>query len=329
MSRVGRRQLLIATAALFAAPLAAEAQQAGKVYRIGFLSAAPRPIRPHAIFFEGLREAGYIEGRNLIVERRYAAGSVDRLNEFAADLVRLKVDVIVTTAPIGAQAAQRATGTIPIIFTSVADPVGVGLVASLARPNRNLTGLSTLTDDLSGKRLELLKEIVPKLAQVAVLRGPTGATSSRSLVLTHTEDAARTLGVRLQVLQVQGPNDVEPAFETAVRGRADAVIALDDSILLAERTRISALSIKHRLPVIAGFGEMAEAGVLMTYGVSLPDHFSRAARYVERILKGAKPADLPIEFPSKFELAINLKTAKAMGIQIPQSIVRRADNVIE
>ena len=241
--------------------------------------------------FDGLRAVGYIEGRNLIVERRYAGVSLDRLNEFAADLVRLKVDLIVTTATPGAQAAQRATSTIPIIFVAVADPVGAGLVASLARPNRNVTGLSLLTADLSGKRLELLKEIVPKLAQAAVLQNPANASSP--LQVRQTEAAARRLGVRLQLLEAQGPNDVETAFEAAVRGRADAVIVLDDSFLLAQRTRISELSIKHRLPVITGFGEMAEAGVLMVYGVSLPDHFSRAASYVREYSRVPSPPTCP------------------------------------
>jgi putative tryptophan/tyrosine transport system substrate-binding protein len=327
MRRVGRRQFLIATGALFTASLAAEAQQAGKVYRIGFLSFASGPLSPHAAFFDGLRDIGYIEGRNLIVERRYAGGNVDRLNEFAADLVRLKVDLIVASATPAAQAAQKATSTIPIIFVAVVDPIGAGLVASLARPDRNITGLSMLSAELSGKRLELLKEIVPKLAQVAVLQNP--ANASNPLQVAQTEAAARKLGVQLQLLEVRAPDDFETAFQTAVQGRAGALIVLDDPLGFTERTRIAALSTKHRLPVISGFRESAEAGGLVAYGVSLPDHFWRVATYVERTLKGAKPADLPVELPTKFELVINLKTAKTLGIQIPQFILRRADKLIE
>jgi len=327
MDLLRRRRLLIAAGALFAAPLATEAQQRGKVYRIGFLSVAPGPLRPHAAFFDGLRELGYIEGRNIIVERRFAAGNVDQLNEFATELVRLKVDLIVASATQAAQAAQKATTMIPIIFVAVVDPVGAGLVASLARPDRNITGLSMLSAELSGKRLELLKEVVPKLAQVAVLQNPSNA--SNPLQVTQTEAAARKLGVQLQLLEVRAPNDFETVFQAAVRGRAGALIVLDDPLTFTERTRIAALSTKHRLPTISGFGESAEAGGLMAYGGNLPDHFRRVATYVGRTLKGAKPADLPVEQPTKFELVINLKTAKALGIQIPQSILLRADRVIE
>jgi putative ABC transport system substrate-binding protein len=329
MGRIGRRQFLIATGALFTAALAAEAQQAGKVYRIGFLSAASGrdAPHPHAAFFDGLSEVGYIEGRNLIIERRFAAGNVDRLNEFAADLVRLKVDLIVASSTPAAQAAKKATSMIPIIFVAVADPVGAGLLASLSRPGRNITGVSTLSPDLSGKRLEILKEVLPKLAQVAVLHNPSNA--SNSLLVTQTTAAARKLGVQLQLLEVRAPNDIETALQAAVRGGASALIVVDDSLMFMERTRIAALSSKHRLPTISGFGGEAEVGGLMAYGVSLPDLFRRVVTYVDRVLKGAKPAELPVELPSKFELVINLKTAKTLGIQIPPSILQRADKVIE
>jgi len=318
---------VIAAGALLAAPLVAEAQQTRKVYRIGFLTVLSGPIPPHAAFFDALRELGYVEGRNIIVERRFAAGTVDQLNEFAIELVRLKVDLIVASATQAAQAAQKATTTIPIIFVAVVDPVGAGLVASLAQPDRNITGLSMLSAELSGKRLELLKELVPKLAQVAVLQNPSNA--SNPLQVTQTEAAARKLGVQLQLLEVRAPNDFETAFQAAVRGRAGALIVLDDPLTFTERTRIAALSTEHRLPTISGFGESAVAGGLMAYGVDLPDHFRRVATYVGRTLKGVKPADLPVEQPTKFELVINLKTAKALGIQIPQFIVLRADRVIE
>jgi len=328
MGRIGRRQFLIATGALFTAPLRAEAQHAGKIYRIGFLSAASGTDRlhPSAAFFDGLREVGYIEGRNLILERRFTAGNLDRLNEFAAELVRLKVDLIVASAAPAAQAAQKATSTIPIIFVAVSDPVRAGLVASLARPDRNITGLSTFPPELSGKRIEILKEVVPKLAQVAVLY-PSNASNSPPVA--QTTAAARKLGVQLQLLEVRTPNDLERAFQAAVRGGASALIVLDDPLTFMERTRIAALSTKHRLPTISGFGESAEAGGLIGYGVSLPDLFRRVATYVDRVLKGAKPAELPVELPTKFELVINLKTAKTIGIQIPQSILLRADKVIE
>ena len=328
MGRIGRRQFLIATGALFAAPLAAEAQQAGKVYRIGFLSAASGrdALHPQAAFFDGLRELGYIEGQNLIIERRFAEGNFDRLNEFAADLARRKVDLIVAVGPVPAQAAQKATSMIPIIFGVVGDPVATGLVASLRRPGRNITGVSNITSDLAGKRLEILKEVVPKLAQVAVLHNPSNV---HSVLVTQTTAAARKVGVQLQLLEVRAPNDIETALQAAVRGGASALIVLEDSLMFRERTRIAALSTKHRLPTISGFAEEAEVGGLMAYGVSLPYLFRRMATYVDRVFKGAKPAELPVELPTKFELVINLKTAKTLGIQIPQSILQRADKVIE
>jgi putative ABC transport system substrate-binding protein len=312
---------------LVAAPLAAEAQQAGKVYRIGFLSFAPEPLGPHAALSAGLRELGYVEGRNIIVERRFAAGDAARLAEFAAELVRLKVDLIVASATPPAQAVQKATTTIPIIFVGVVDPVGAQLLSNLARPNANITGLSLFSTELSGKRLELLKEIVPKLSRVAIFSNP--ANASNPLQVRETEAAAQSLGVQPQLLEVRVPNDFDRAFEAAVRGRADAVVLLDDPLTFWERTRIAALAAKHRLPAVYGFPESVEAGGLIAFGTSLPDHYRRAATYVDRILKGARPADLPVEQPTKFRLVINIKTAKALGMTIPPSLLLRADQIVK
>lgn len=330
MGQVQRRQFLIAAGALLAAPLAAKGQEPGKVYRIGLLSILSGPIPlppPHAAFVNGLRDLGWVEGKNISIEYRYAEGRHDRLPDLAADLVRLKVDLIVASATPPAQAAQKATTTIPIIFAGVVDPVGAQLVSNLARPNANITGLSLFSTELIGKRLELLKEIVPKLSRVAILLNP--ANASNPLQLRETEAAARSLGVQPQLLEVRVPNDFDRVFEAAMRGRAGAVIVLDDPLTFSERTRIAALAAKHRLPSMYGFGESAEAGGLIAFGTSLPDHFRRAATYVDRILKGVRPADLPVEQPAKFELVINLKTAKALGVQVPQSMLLRADRVIE
>lgn len=327
MSAIRRRQFVIAAGALLTAPLVAKAQPSGKVYRIGWLSVGPGPIPPHAAFFDALRELGYIEGRNIIVERRFGAGSVDRLNEFAAELVALKVDLIVAAATPAAQAARKATTTIPIIFVAVVDPVGAGLVASLARPAANITGLSLVSAELIAKRLELISEVVPKLSRIAVFLNPTNA--SNTLQLREAETAARTLRVQLQLLKVQAPNDFERAFQAAVQDRAGALMVLDDPLGFIERARVASLAAKHRLPTIYGFRESAEAGGLIAYGVSMPDHYGRAATYVDKILKGARPADLPAEQPTKFELTINLKTAKALGLTFPQSMLLRADRLIE
>ena len=307
--------------------LAAVAQQAERVYRIGLLTLASDLTGPHAAFFEGLRELGYIEGRNITVERRFAAGDVDQLNHLAAELVRLKVDLIVASATPPAQAAQKATTTIPIIFVGVIDPAGAGLVANLARPDRNITGLSLLAAQLSGKRLELLKEIVPKLSRVAIIANPVNA--SNPLQLREAEASARILGVGTQVLEVRAPNDFDTAYLAAVRGRAGAILVLDDPLSFFERTRIAALAVRHRLPTMYGFRESVKAGGLIAYGTSVPDHYRRAATYVDRILKGARPADLPVEQPTMFDLVINMKTAKVLGLTIPPSLLLRADEIVE
>ncbi len=306
----------------------AEAQQPTKVPRIGFQSASfPSAIAARIeAFRQGLRELGYVEGKNIVIEYRYAEGKLDRLPALAAELVRLKVDVIVTAAPSSTRAVKEATTTIPIVMAQDGDPVGNGFVASLARPGGNITGLSTLAPGISGKQLELLKEIVPRLSHVAVLRT---STLPYAQVLKEMELAAGALGVKLQYLDVQGPKDIETAFGEARKGRADAVLVLASPILESHRTEVADLAVKNRLPMIYHAPEFVEAGGLMSYGVSFIDLYRRAATYVDKILKGAKPADLPVEQPTKFDMVINMKTAKALGIRIPQSILLRAFKVIE
>ena len=319
-----RRFLLTSLAGAMVAPLAAEGQQAGKVWRIGYLATdgptTPETARVWGQFLEGLRDHGYVEGQNIIIERRHWEGRAERLPALAADLVRLKVDVIVTVALQPTQAAKNATTTIPIIMVTVVDPVRTGLVASLARPGGNVTGLSHFAgQELNGKRLELLREVVPKLSHVAILWNP--ANPSHPLQLRETEVvAAQTLGVRLRPLEVRVPGDFEGTFETAIRGRAGALIALEDPFIFSERTRIVGLAAKSRLPVMYGFREFVEAGGLMSYGTSLAYHFRHAATYVDKILKGAKPADLPIEQPTKFELVINLRQPRLPRAPSPLSL---------
>jgi len=307
----------------------AEAQQAKKVPRIGFLmSTSPSAISDRIeAFRQGLRELGYVEGKNIVIEWRSAERKLDRLSELAAELVRLKVDVIVSAGAGSTRSAKEATVTIPIVMAQVNDPIGAGFVASLARPGGNITGLATLAPELSGKRLELLKEVVPKLSRVAVLG--TSTTPGNAQALRETELAAKAFGVKLQYLDVLGPKDIETAFRAARKERADAVLVLASSILLPQRTQVADLAVKSRLPVIYGTSEYVDVGGLMTYGVNNTDLYRRAATYVDKILKGTKPADLPVEQPMKFELVINLKTAKQIGLTIPQSVLYRADKVIK
>ena len=319
-------------AMLLALWASAEAQQAKKVPRIGYLtgsSASARSARIEA-FGQGLRELGYVEGKNIVIEYRYAEGKLDRMTELAADLVRLNVAVIVTGGPLVTRAAKEATTTIPIVMTQDADPVGSGFVASLARPGGNITGLSTLSPEINGKRLELLKEIVPKLSRVAVLGTSTRPGNAQEL--KEVELAAGAFGVKLQYLDVLDPKDIETAFRAASKGRVDAVLMLvSGGIVDAHQTTIVELAVKTRLPVIYGTGGRAfvEAGGLMTYGVNLNDLDRRAATYVDKILKGTKPADLPVEQPTKFEFIINLKAAKQIGLTIPPNVLARADKVIK
>src|SRR5437867_6011283 len=305
-----------------------EAQQAKKVWRIGFLAATSPSVEAARIqaFRQGLRELGYVEGKNIVIEWRWAEGKFDRLPDLAAELVRLNVDVIVTGGSTSSGAAKEVTTTIPIVMAQVNDPVGSGFVASLARPGGNMTGLSTLVPELSGKRLELLKEVVPRLSHVAVFGDSTTPGNAQSL--TETELAARPFKVQVQYLDILGPKDIESAFRQASKGRADALLVLGAQSFFL-RKQIADLAVKNRLPAMYGQPEYVEEGGLMSYGVSIVDLYRRAATYVDKILKGRKPADLPVEQPTKFELVINLKTAKQIGVTIPQSVLFRADKVIK
>jgi putative ABC transport system substrate-binding protein len=327
-----RRDTVLALIALGAAPLAAEAQQAAKVTRIGYLS-TNLAVSPHLrdAFLQGLRDLGYVEGRNLVIEYRDAEGKVERLPALAAELVALKVDVIVTEggSTVTPVAAKQATRTLPIVFAAAADPVASGLVTSLARPGGNVTGLSNLSAELVGKRLELLTQAVPGVGQVAILRLP-GALGERTEkeMLTGAEVAARGLGVRLQFVEARDPADFDRAFSDMTRARAGALTVLPSNMFLRERRRLVDLAARHRLPAVYVLREFVDAGGLMSYGASLTDSSRRAATYVDKILKGAKPGDLPVEQATKFELIINLKPAKDLGLTIPQSVLARADEVI-
>jgi putative tryptophan/tyrosine transport system substrate-binding protein len=326
-----RRFLLTSLAGALAAPLGAGAQQAGKLYRIGLLGGSP-PNSPGGRrawegFFQGLRELGYVEGQDILVEGRWYGERTDRLPALAGELVRLKVDVIVAGAAPAPEAARRATSTIPIVMANHSDPVGSGLVASLARPGGNVTGMSTLSPELIGKRLHLFKEAIPGISRVAVLSNPT--IPSQVLELKEAKVAAGLLKVQLQLLEARAPGDFAGAFSAMRRERADGVIIITSSMFYAERTRIAKLAAESHVPAMYAVREFAEAGGLMTYGIDVHESFRRAATYVDRILKGAKPADLPVEQPTKFELVINLKTAKALGVTIPPSLLARADQVVE
>ena len=306
-----------------------EAQQPKKVPRIGYLagaSASADTVRYEA-FRQGLRELGYVEGKNIVIENRNTEGKFDRISELAAELVRLQVDVIVTTGSNTTGAAKKATTTIPIVMAQDSDPVANGYVASLARPGGNITGLSALAPELNGKRLELLKEIVPKLSRVAIIG--SSIVPGHARFLKETEPAAGALRLQLQFLDVLDPKDIETAFRAASKGRVDGLVVLSGPVLSSHRARVLDLVIESRLPAIHNFPEWVEAGGLVTYGVNLPDLYRRAATYVDKILKGAKPGELPVEQPTKFELIINLKTAKQIGLTIPPTVLYRADRVIK
>jgi putative ABC transport system substrate-binding protein len=326
-----RRFLLTSLAGALAAPIGAGGQQPGKVFRIGILGNVP-PTDPEGArvwgaFIEGLRDLGYAEGQNITIVHRSSEGKFQRLPDLAAELVRLKVDVIVAPASQNVLAAKQASRTIPIVMAGSGDPVGAGLVASLARPGGNVTGLSMLSLEMAGKQLALLREIVPGVSRVAVLGNPVH--QSYPPWLDEVKVAARSLGVQLQLLEARGPDDFESAFAAMARERAGALLHFSDGMGLLHRARIVELAAKHRLPVMYGLREFVDAGGLMVYGPSMRDSFRRAATYVDKILKGAKPGDLPIEQPSKFDLVINLKTAKALGLTIPPSLLLRADQIIE
>ena len=327
-----RKPVLLVTLvlALLTAPLAGAAQP-GKVFRIGILAnlplTDPEGRRLWGAFIQGLRDLGYVEGQNITIEWRFSQGRYEHLPDLAAELVRAKVDVIVAPASQGPVAARHATRTIPIVMTGTADPVGSGLVASLARPGGNITGLSVEAPEIVGKQLEVLKEVVPGVSRVAILWNP--GNPGHLLSLGEAKTAARSLGVQLQTLEARGAEDLERAFAAMTRERADALLLLVDGVFLLHQSRIMDFVATHRLPTMYAIRETAAAGGLIAYGPSLEDSFRHAATYVDKILKGARPADLPVEQPTKFELVINLKTAKALGLTIPPAVLARADEVIQ
>ena len=326
---IDRRTLLAGTGAvlLLGQPLAVDAQQAGRVHRVGFLSLQSGLTSTTEAFQQGLRELGYVEGRNLIIEYRWAARKEERLPELAAELVRLKVEVIVTAAAPTIEAARRATSAIPIVMAAVADPLGSGLVASLARPGGNITGLTALSTELAGKRLQLVSELVPKVTRVAVLAHH--GTSATRLFLEEMRAAAQHIKIQLVVQEVNETGDLPGAVAAMQRERAQALIVQVTPFSADNVKRILELGVQHRLPAMYDVRSFVAAGGLVSYGPSLSEMFRRAAFYVDRILKGTKPGDLPIEQPTKLELVINLKTAKALGLTIPPSLLSRADEVIE
>ena len=333
MTSVMDRRAFIAVVggSILAAPLTSAAQQAEQVPRVGYISPGsssdPFRLRRYEAFRQGLLELGYVEGRNIALEPRWAKGEYDRYPALAADLVRLKAHVIVTVGGAATKAAQQVTTTTPIVMSVVIDPLGSGLVASLARPGGNITGLTIMASDVVGKQLELLKQTVPGVARVALLWNPDNPGGAPQL--REAEAAARILGVRLQAVEARNPQEIDRAFSAMTRERAGALIVLPDAIFGNQQKQIANLAVKSRLPSIYGIREYGEAGGLIVYSANNLDLERRAAIFVDRILKGAKPADLPVEQPTKFELVINLKTAKALGLTIPQSILIRADEIIQ
>ena len=324
-----RREFITLIGSAAAWPIAARAQQAGKVHRIGVLETISTTLNVANFYAlrEGLRQLGYAEGQNLVIEYRSADGRDDRFPGLARELLALKVDVIVTRGTPAAKAVKNATSTVPVVMTASGDPVGVGLVTSLARPGGNITGLSAIVGELSPKRLELIREIVPGLARIAVLANTSNDAVRRDWA--RIETAARSLGVQSQLLDLRKSDALGPTFDDAGARRADALVVVIDAITQANQQRIVDLAMKHRLPAIYSSREFVDAGGLISYGVSYPDLYRRAATYVDKILKGTKPADLPVVQPTKFELVINLKTAKALGIEVPPSLLALADGVIE
>ena len=315
---------------LFAAPLVAAAQPTAKVYRIGFLVTATSTETGHLFkaLSEGLRELGYVEGRNVVFERRFAEGRQERLPALAVELVRLKPDILVTGSNPVIAAVKEATATIPVVMAVSRDPVGAKFIASLARPGGNITGLANDTaPEIIGKNLAFLKEAVPRISRVTYLWNPVppGAEASKNAL----ESAARNLGVAFQSVEVRRHDEFESAFTAMVRERANGIVVAQDPVTFGSRSQVAVLAARNRLPAVYGVREFAEAGGLMSYGPNIADQFRRAAMYVDKILKGAKPGDLPIEQPTKFELVINLKTAKALGLTLPPSLLQRADQVIE
>jgi len=310
-------------------PLAGETQQAGKTVTIGYLGNSSPSLESNAVeaFREGLRQLGYVEGHNLIIKYRWAEGQQERSAVLAAELVRLKPDVILTSGSLGTLAAKQATQSIPIVTAVAGDPVATGLVSSLAKPGGNVTGLTTLNEELEGKRLEIFKQVVPKLSRVTVLLNP--ANPFTTIALKGTRSAAEALGVKLQPVEVRGTNDLDGAFATIKAARPQGLIVIPDRFLLTYRASIVQFMAKNRLPGMFPFREFSQEGGLMAYGPDTTDMYRHAATYVAKILRGAKPADLPMEQPTKFEFVINMKTAKALGLTIPPSVLGRADELIQ
>jgi len=326
---IGRRELLAALGGAAAAwPLAARAQQSGKLQTIGFMGQSTRSAASEwvAPFVQRLRELGRIEGRTVTIEYRWAEGREERIAQIAAEFVRLKVDIVVTSGTPEVLAAKQATSVIPIVFATAGDPVANGLIDSLARPGGNVTGLSLQSNDIAGKRLGLLREVVPGLSRLAILANVSNPFSV--LELDETRAAARMLGLETDSLEIRQGEDIATAFE-AVKGRAEAVYVCTDGLVNANRIRINTLALAARLPTMHGYRDYVEAGGLMSYGANLPDLFRRSADYVDKILRGAKAGDIPVEQPTKFDLVINLTTAKALGLQVPPTLLARADEVIE
>jgi putative ABC transport system substrate-binding protein len=324
-----RTFMAMLTGGIVVSPLAAETQQAGKVYRVGFLGNSSAALEANLVgpFREGLRELGYVEGRNIVIEYRWAEGKYERFPALIAELAALNVDVIVTAGTPAALAVKRTTPSIPLVMAAVGDPIGVGLVASLARPGGNVTGLSAIAPELEGKRLELLREVVPKLSHIAVLWNPDNPFHAGSV--KETRAAAQVLGIKAQLVGVRISEEFPAAFAAIVRERPGALLVLADRIFLHNRARIVDFGAKHRLPGVYPYRELVEAGGLMSFGPSYPGMHRRAAHYVDKILKGSKPADLPVEQPATFELIINLKAAKALGLTIQPSLLQRADELIQ
>lgn len=320
---------LVAAISIAAAPLAVHAQPPQKIPRVGVLvGAAQGDTQVTEPFRQGLRELGYVEGRNIVVEHRFAEGRLERYPDLAAQLVRLEVDVIVAPGTAAAQAARKATSTIPIVLVTAGNPVGDGLIASFPRPGGNVTGLTMSVDqELGGKLVELLREAVPTVSRIAVLSNPL--TAPHTAMMVTTKAAARALGLALHPVSARRPDEIDGAFAAMARARADGLVVFSDPLFVSARTRIADLARNGRLPAIYSDGYITEAGGLMSYGPSVPDLFRRAAGYVDRILKGTKPAELPVERPSKLELVVNLKTAKTLGLTIPSSVLLRVDRTIE
>jgi putative ABC transport system substrate-binding protein len=328
---MNRRNTVLALLMLGAAPVVSLAQRQGKIWRVGFLTARRRPDSIDSDFIgafpRGMRELGYVEGKNLVIEWRFADGTDERLPDLAAELVRLKVDVIVSGASQAISALQKATTTIPIVMATSGDPIGSGFVKSLARPGGNITGLSNLFGDTSPKQLELLLSVLPKLSRVAVLLNPVNP--SNATTLKSVQSAAQRVSVKVLPVEARTVQEIENSFRMMTRGKAEAVIMAADALFIQQSRQIVELAAKYRLPSVSSFRDYAEAGGLMSYGQNLAEQFRRAATYVDKILKGAKPGDLPVEQATTFELVINLKTAKALGVRTTQELLLRADRVIE